>query len=375
MVDVFILERCSVTKKKKNDEIFCRLTRRSQQKNQEGVGWTGMGWRWSFATLSNKFVFKLTTTAEGECGRRILEHHTVCLKSRLWSGHPKEKQEQSPDQTRPNQHIQGLPTHFQRGGKPTAPDLVVNQKQEGKEGGEVGGGGGGGHLRRLGAQRARRRADGEEEKQEGSRSGQRSTSGKKLKFELIEYALFFFWWKLEMKYTCSILFSWSDRHRRIWPAEDQALPLWLWKRFSMLKILQKQQMISRWRAGTPTLDGSIQRSQRRGESLPRRGGMEGDNVRWRTLKYWQKLNLLKSQNLDRTQNIENYSNSAACARSVVTDKSHPNFSTFTSVRRPKVFWGGLASVLIFLFPNSNPQLHSKSHAKQPRTNSAFNEKK
>jgi len=53
---------------------------------------------------------------------------------------------------------------------------VVNQKQDGKEGGRVGGGGGGGHLRRLGAQRARRRADGEEEKQEGSRSGQRSTS-------------------------------------------------------------------------------------------------------------------------------------------------------------------------------------------------------
>merc|ERR1712037_933939 len=96
------------------------------------------------------------------------------------------------DQTRPDEHIQGLPTHFQRGRKPTAKDLVVNQKQEGKEGGGVGGGGGGGHLRRLGAQRARRRADGEEEKQEGSRSGQRSTSGKKLKFELIENPVFFF---------------------------------------------------------------------------------------------------------------------------------------------------------------------------------------
>ena len=45
LVNVVILERRSVTKKKKNDEIFCRLTRRSQQKNREGVGWTGMGWR------------------------------------------------------------------------------------------------------------------------------------------------------------------------------------------------------------------------------------------------------------------------------------------------------------------------------------------
>jgi len=34
----------------------------------------------------------------------------------------------------------------------------------------------GGHLRRLGAKHARRRADGEEEKQEGSRTGQRTTS-------------------------------------------------------------------------------------------------------------------------------------------------------------------------------------------------------
>ena len=72
----------------------------------------------------------------------------------------------------------------------------------------------------------------------------------------------------------------------------------------------------RWRAGMPTLVGSIQRSRRRSESLPRLGGMGGDSARWLTLTIGgEKHKIWK--NLDSWKIIRN---NAVRARRVVTDK-------------------------------------------------------
>ena len=69
-------------------------------------------------------------------------------------------------------------------------------------------------------------------------------------------------------------------------------------------------MICRWRVGTRTLVGSIQKSQRRSESLPRPGGMDGGSARWLIIwicktkcKMWPKK-MGQKQSLDPKLNLD-----------------------------------------------------------------------
>ena len=118
------------------------------------TNWNGLEVSW----VNHQFVnFNFPSMWSGERGRRLLEHHAFNSKPRLRSGR-RTKKKQGPAE-RPNQHVQGLPTHLQRGDwKPTR-----DQEQEATEA-KVSGGRLPGHLRRLGVKCPRRRTHWKEEK-------------------------------------------------------------------------------------------------------------------------------------------------------------------------------------------------------------------